>query len=133
MNSEADRFWKDIAPKYRAHHGLCPMTPEEADAGFDDAPAIPISDSEIKAMVDAATSGSLPAWTPDLVRWQPDAYTQYVREDMLAMFREEGEASEETDAIEEELRKRMLNDERPEEQDGLDGGTTPPGQSGPDS
>ncbi|MCC7336728.1 MAG: hypothetical protein IT422_16680 [Pirellulaceae bacterium] len=127
MNSEADRFWNDMAPKYRAHRGLCPMTPEEADAEYDGATAIPISDSDIKAIVDAATSGNLPAWTPDQEHWQSDLDTQTVEEEMLVMFREEGETSEETDAIEEELRKRMLNDERPEEQDGLDGGTPPPG------
>ena len=55
MTSEDDRFWDDIAPKYRALRGLCPMTPEEADAEHDNTPAIPLSESEIQAMVDAAT------------------------------------------------------------------------------
>lgn len=40
MTSDADRFWNDIAPKYRALRGLCPMTPEEADAEFDNAPPL---------------------------------------------------------------------------------------------
>ena len=133
MTSEADRFWDDMAPKYRAFHGLCPMTQEEADSEFERAPAIPISESEIGAMVDAATSGNVPTWIPDVTEWRPDMDTQPVEEEMLAMFREEGEADEETDTIEVELRKRMLSDEGAEEQNGLDGGTTPPGQSGPDS
>jgi hypothetical protein len=60
MTSEADRFWNDIAPKYRAIRGLCPVTPEEADAEYDNTPKIPLSESEIQAMVDAATSGQPP-------------------------------------------------------------------------
>ena len=32
------------------------MTPEEADKAYDDAPAIPISDSEIDRLVEAVTS-----------------------------------------------------------------------------
>lgn len=132
MSSEADRFWDDVAPKYRALRGLCPMTPEEADTEYDNVAAIPMSESEIRAMVDAATSGEAPAWNLDVTEWSPDMDTQSVEEEMLAMYREEGEADVETDAIEEELRKRMLSDEAAEEQDGLDGGTTPPGQSRPD-
>ena len=131
MTSDADRFWNDIAPKYRALRGLCPMTPEEADAEFDNAPPVPLSESEIKAMVDAAISGAAPSWQADAGEWSPDMDTSLVEEEMLAMYREEGETDEETDATEEELRKRMLSDDAADEQDGLDGPATPPGQGGP--
>lgn len=127
MTSEADRFWNDIAPKYRTLRGLCPMTPEEADAEYDNTPAIPLSESEIQTLVDAATSGQPPSWEPEVKEWTPDSDVESVEEEMLTMYREEGETDAETDVIEEELRKRMLSDEPAEEQDGLDGGTTPPG------
>lgn len=132
MTSDADRFWDAIAPKYRALRGLCPMTPEEADAEYDNAPAIPMTETEIQAMVDAAISGQVSSWEPEVKHWTPDSDVESVEEETLAMYREEGEADAETDAIEEELRKRMLNDEPADEQDELDGGTTPPGQSGTD-
>ena len=128
MTSEADRFWNDIAPKYRAVRGLCPMTPEEADAEYDDAPAIPISKSEIQSMMDAAISGQSPSWKPESQDWTPDSDLESVEDEMLAMYREEGETDPVTDALEDELRKRMLSDESTEEQDGLDGGAAPPGQ-----
>lgn len=127
MTSEADRFWNDIAPKYRVLRGLCPMTPEEADAEYANTPAIPLSESEIQAMVDAATSGQPPSWEPEVKEWTPDSDVESVEEEMLALYREEGETDAETDVIEEELRKRMLSDEPAEEQDGLDGPATPPG------
>lgn len=129
MTSEADRFWNDIAPKYRAIRGLCPMTSEDADAEYDNTPAIPLSESEIQAIVDAAISGKASLWEPEIKEWPPDSDLESVEEEMLAMYREKGE----TDSIEEELRKRMLSDEPAEEQDGLDNGTTSSGQSGPDS
>lgn len=128
MTSEADRFWNDIAPKYRALRGLCPMTPEEADVEYDNAPAIAMTESEIQAMIDTAISGQVPSWEPEVKHWTPDSDLESVEEEMLAMYREEGEADAETDATEEELRKRMLSDEQTEEQDGLDGGAAPPEQ-----
>ena len=130
MTSEADRFWNDIAPKYRALRGLCPMTPEEADAEYDSAPAIALTESEIQAMVDAAISGQALSRELEVKHWTPDSDLESVEEEMLAMYREEGEADVETDTIEEELRKRMLSNEPAEEQDGMDGGAAPPEQGG---
>jgi len=132
MTSEADRFWNDIAPKYRALRGLCPMTPEEADAEYDNAPAIPMTESEIQSIVDAAISGQALPREPEVKHWAPDSDLEAVEDEMLAMYREEGEPDAETDAIEEELRKRILSDEPAEEQDGLDGGAAPPEQGRPD-
>jgi hypothetical protein len=117
MTSEANRFWNDIAPKYRALHGLCPMTPEEADVEYDNTPAIPLNESEIQAMIDAAISGQATSWEPKVKHWTPNTDLEAVEEEMLAMYREEGKPDAETDAIEEELRKRMLSDEPTEEQD----------------
>tara|TARA_R110002072_G_scaffold161403_1_gene312934 strand:+ start:40722 stop:41087 length:366 start_codon:yes stop_codon:yes gene_type:complete len=121
MTSDADRFWNDMAPKYRAFHFLCPMTPGEADAEYDDAPQIPMSESDIRRMVDAATSGNVCPWNRDVTEGGLFMDTQSVEEEMLAMYREEGEVDDVTDIIEEELRKGMLRNDDSEEQDGLDG------------
>lgn len=132
MTSDADSFWDEIAPKYRKIKGYCPMTPEEADAAYDAAPEIPMSPEEIERIVDAVVTGEPPDFDPKVPEWSPEAELADVEEDMLAVFREEGEADPETDAKEEELRKRMLNDETTDEQDGLDGGAAPPGDGGKD-
>ncbi|AMV17409.1 hypothetical protein [Planctomyces sp. SH-PL14] len=132
MTSDADSFWNEIAPKYRKLKGYCPMTPEEADAAYDAAPEIPMSPEEIERIVDAVVTGERPEFDPEVREWSPEAELADVEEDMLAVFREEGEADPETDAKEEELRKRMLNDETTDEQDGLDGGAASPGDGGED-
>lgn len=121
MTSNADRFWNDMAPKYRALRSLCPMTPGEADAEYDNAPKIPLGESDIRHMVEAATSGNACPWNRDVTEEGLFMDTQSVEEEMLAMYREEGEVGDVTDIIEEELRKGMLRYDDSEEQDGLDG------------
>lgn len=115
MNSEADRFWDEIVPKYRKLKGLCPMTPQEADAAFDGAPEIPISDDDVQRIVDGVVHDQPPDWQPDSAEWSPDGNLESVDEDMLAVFREEGESDPDTDVKEAELRKRILSDEAPDE------------------
>lgn len=127
MSSDADRLWDEIAPKYRKQKGFCPMTPDEAEAAFDEAPAIPLSKDYIQSVVDSVTAGETPSWDPPDAGWKADAETEQVEEDMLAMYREEGEASAETDVAEQELRERLLNDEADDDEDGLAGGTAAPG------
>lgn len=116
MTSEADKFWDEIAPKYRKLKGFCPMTPDEADIAFDSAPAEPMSPDEIDRIIDAVVTGQTLKWEPESTEWSPDVDLELVEEDMLAVYREEGEADPETDAIEDEMRKKMLEDESPDEQ-----------------
>ena len=127
MNSDADRFWGEIAPQYRKLKGLCPMTYEEADAAFDDAPEISMSDDEVQEIVDAVVRDETADGESGSAEWSPDSSLRSVEEDLLAVFREEGETDPDTDAKEEELRKRMLSDEASGE-DGMDGGAAPSGE-----
>lgn len=132
MTSNADSFWNEIAPKYRKLKGFCPMTPEEADAAYDAAPVVPMTAEEIQRIVDGVVAGETPEWEPEIIEWSPNENLEAVKDEMLAVYREEGEADPETDAKEEELRKRMLNDESTNEQDGVDGGAVPPGEGSED-
>jgi hypothetical protein len=127
MNSDADRFWDEIAPLYRKYKGYRPMTPEEADRAFEDAPEIAMDPEEIQIIVDAVVAGKPPEWESVVTCWSPNGNLDHINEEMLALHREEGDADPETDAAEEELRKGMLNDE-PTDEDGLEGGATLPGE-----
>jgi len=127
MKSDADEFWDDVAGKLRKIKGLCPLTPEEADAAFDDAPEVPMTEDEITSIVDAVTSGELASWEPlPQEDWEPDSTFGEVDESVLEVFRHEGEADAEADAVEKELEDEMLNETK-EDEDGLAGGATPPG------
>ena len=129
MKSDADEFWDAVAGILRKLKGLCPLTPEEADAAFDDAPEIAMTKDEIASIVDAVTSGELASWEPiPKDDWELDTTYQEVNESVLEVFRHEGDADAEADAAEQELEDGMLNDnETKEDEDGMAGGTTPPG------
>lgn len=131
MKSDADKFWDDNVGKIRKAKGLCPLTPEEADAAFDDAPEVPMSADEIASIVDAVTSGELASWEPlPQDDYETDPSFGEVNESVLEVFRHEGEADAEAEAVEKELEDEMLNDnEAEEDEDGLASGAKPPGPS----
>ena len=133
MISEADKFWNEIAPIYRRSERLKPLTAAEADAAYDTTKAIPMSAEEIQYIVDRVTGNDTSRWVTDSIDWTPDEETSQVSEDMYAIHRDEGEPEPETDSKEKELRDRMLNDEPTNQQDGVDGGTTPPEKSSDNS
>ena len=64
MISDDDKFWHDVAGKLRKAKGLCPPSPDEADAAFDEAKEIPLSDDQIKSIVESVTSGDMGAIAP---------------------------------------------------------------------
>jgi hypothetical protein len=53
----ADQFWEDIAGPLRRAMGFAVPTPEEAEAAYQAAPAVPLSASRIKEIVRFATQG----------------------------------------------------------------------------
>ena len=132
MTSDADEFWTEIAPKYRLYKHLCPLTAEEAEAAFDNAPAIAMTAEEIQVIVDGVVADESRDWEPDPQEWYNDERLNQVKDEMFAIHRDEGESDPETDAKEDESRKRMLNDESPNQQNGVDGRTTPSGDGGKD-
>lgn len=127
MSHDAEKRAEEMLHKLRKLKGFCPMTPEEADAAYDAAPADPISDEDIDSIVEFVTSGGKASWEPrpDL-GWTDDVSTSEVDEDALQLHRnrceDEGDTTEE-----DKLREEMLNDE--EDEDGVDGGEEPPSSS----
>ena len=87
---------------------------------------------EIQRIVDGVVGDEIPEWEPETTEWSPDENVDSVKDEMFAVFRDEGEPDPETDAKEEELRNRMMNDEPTDQQNGLDGGATPSGDGGKD-
>lgn len=129
MNSDADRFWDGAVGKIRKAKGLCPLTPDEADAAFDAAPEAPMSADEIAAIVEAVTSGELASWEPiPQEDYGTDPTFEDVNRSVLEVFRHEGESDADAEAVEKKLEDEMLNDHEPEEDEGgLAGGATAPG------
>lgn len=119
MSHDAEKRAEELLHKLRKLKGFCPMTPEEADAAYDAAPADAIPDYEIDSLIDFVTSGGRAAWEPmpDL-GWTEESNSE-VEDDALQLHRKMGE--DEGDTTEEDkLREELLNDE--EDEDGVDGG-----------
>lgn len=132
MSSDADKYWHEIAGKLRKKKGLGPLTPSEAEAAFDAAPEIPLSDDQIQSITDSVSSGELTTWepTPNL-DWTNEVNLEEVEEGVGQLFRNEGDRDPKTDKAEEELRQELLDDDESEDDaDGVDGGAAPPGDCG---
>jgi hypothetical protein len=132
MTRDPDKRLDEMLAKLRKLKGLGPMTPEEADAAFDAAPADPVSKDQIRSIVDSVTSGELAIWqpAPDL-EWTEKIDVDAVKEDAMQLYRNKGDDDEETEATEDELRDELLSDDdESENQDGLDGGAAPPRTGG---
>jgi hypothetical protein len=87
-----------------------------------------MTSDQIRSIVESVTSGELASWepVPDL-NWTNELDLGEVEEDAMQLYRNKGEDDEASDE-EDELRKELLSDgDEPEEQDGMDGGATPPG------
>lgn len=102
------------------------MTPEEADAAYEVAPADPISEDEIDSLFDFVTSGGKASWEPKPdIGWTEEEDLSNVDEDALQLHRNKGE--DDDDSTEEDrLREEMLSDDEEEDGDGVDGGEEPP-------
>ena len=60
MNSDADNTWDRAIRKLRRKQGFSPLTPEEAEAAYEAAPAVPLSAARISEIVKFATGAQEP-------------------------------------------------------------------------
>lgn len=60
MNSDADNTWDRAIRKLRRKQGFSPLTPEEAEAAYEAAPAVPLSAARIREIVKFATGAQEP-------------------------------------------------------------------------
>jgi hypothetical protein len=130
MGHDAEKRAEEMIHKLRKLNGFCPMTPEEADAAYEAAPAVPISEDDIESMIEFVTSGGRASWEPrpDL-GWADDINTSEVEDDALQIHRNQGEDDGDT-TEEDKLREEMLSDDESQDEDGVDGGVEPPADGG---
>jgi hypothetical protein len=71
MNSDADKSWDRAIGKLRRKKGFDPLTPEQAQAAYDAAPAVPLSAARISEIAKFATGAevSVTANSPTLIEW----------------------------------------------------------------
>jgi hypothetical protein len=122
MTEDPDRLWERLAPRYQKYKGLCPMTPEEAEAAYDAAPSAPLPARTIRDMVERITREPEEDLEEEPTAWQDSVE----HGELAAMYREKGDEDPDTDEIEAELRKQMLDGE---DEDGVSGGGPPPSTS----
>lgn len=99
MKSDADKFWDFIVGKLRQQEGVSPMTPEEAEAEFETAPSVPLSEARLDQLFKAVMSKSAAgadrkdAKVPKKARGcqprtaQPSEWKSWVRDFPLAAMR----------------------------------------------
>ena len=116
---------RELMDKLRKVKGLCPLSEEEAEAAYNAAPDEPMTEDEIRSVVETVTSGELASWEPRLdLDWSEEVDLEDVASDAYQLFRNKGEGDAESAAAEEELRREMLDDG--DDENGPAGGTTPP-------
>jgi hypothetical protein len=128
MSQDAEKNTAEMIAKLRKLKGIAPMTPEEADTAYDDAPAEPLSQDRIRSIVESVASGELASWEPlpDL-GWTSELNLEEVEEDAMQLYRNKGEGDEASD-VEDELRRELLDDgDESEESHGMDEGAAPSG------
>jgi len=127
--AEDQKFWRDNAAKLRDLARLRPLTPEEAEEEAKTAPSAHVSEEELLRLIAAASpcEPEAPCESdtdePAGFEWFEDVDTEAVEEGVLQLNRNKGEDDAGTAETEEELRRRMLDDE--EDEDGMEGGADP--------
>ena len=132
MSTNSDKRTEEMLNKLRKLKGFCQLTPEEADAEYEAAPTEPLSDDEIASIVESVISGELASWepVPDL-DWADELNLNEVESDAPQLYRNKGEGDDDATAAEDSLREELLdNGNDTEDEDGMDGGSTPPSSCG---
>lgn len=129
MSTQGDPLRKDLE-RLRRLKGLCPLTPEEADAELAATPDTPLAEDEIERLLSSALTGSLDAEEPvPEQEWSPEGELGGIDEEVLQLNRNAGDEDAEVDQrVDEHLRKAL--GDNGEEDDGRGGRQAPPGTGG---
>jgi hypothetical protein len=112
MSSDADKVFDLVANKLRKKKGLCPPTPEEAAEAFKKTKAIPVSEEEQAAIVDAMLSEDSPIRSGDASEaWSNTPLDQEIDAECQAICRNPGEGDQETDRLEAEIEQQLLDED----------------------
>lgn len=129
MSTESDPLRRDLG-RLRRLKGLCPLTPEEADAELAKTPDDPLSEEEIERLISSATAGALGVGEPFPEReWDPDDELAGIDEEVLQLNRNAGDEDAEVDQlVDEHLRKALGEDGEEDHERGDE--HSPPGNGG---
>ena len=127
--TDPDKYWQSVVDNLRRAQGMCPLTPEEAEAAFDSAPEMPLSRDEIRRMTEAAVSGKPLESIPNSETHEWDAKSVGIDEENLQLCRNEGDPDEDTSSRENELEDKLLDDNEPKE-GGMEENSEPPDRGG---
>ena len=111
MSSDADKVFDLVANKLRKKKGLCPPTPEEAAEAFRKAKAIPLTQEEQDAIVQAMLSEEWPARRTEEDIWQNQPVDTEIDAESRALCRNAGDGDEESDRLEAQMDKELLEED----------------------
>lgn len=115
MSDDAKK-WSWVVARLQRALGFALPTIGEAEADMAEAEEVPMSDGEIRRIVEAATATDAPTPVdpePDY-EWTSEFTSEGVEEDMLVLNREAGEEDPEVTQRIEQLRKEALSDDEKE-------------------
>ena len=121
MSTESDPLKRDLE-RLRRMKGLCPLTPEEADAELAATPDTPLSEDEIERLLLSATAGEAGIEEPFPEReWVPDREMEGIDEEVLQLNRNAGDEDAEVDQLVDEHLRKALGDDGEEDHERGDG------------
>lgn len=113
-----DKFWNDVSERVRKAKGLHPLTPQEAEKAYAEAPESRLSQDEIEAIVSGVAAGkkerNRPVESDEWLGVESEEVAE-VAEDVLVLNRKPGESDPETEELLEELRRKALSEDDGEE------------------
>lgn len=125
MSTESDPLRRDLE-RLRRTKGLCPLTPEEADAALAATPDTPLTEAEIERLLSSATAGEAGVAEPLPERaWDPDKEMASIDEDVLQLNRNAGAEDAEVDQLVDEHFRKALGDDGEEDDERGDGQVSP--------
>ncbi len=114
MDHDANEFWALVSPGLRRHLDLTPPTYEEAEAEYQSAQAIPLTDEEKKLAFLCATTGRQKKGRAKRVlpNWLENVDLSRLTEEMVpALARNAGARDDEVEELLRRLREEALEDE----------------------
>jgi hypothetical protein len=114
MNHDANEFWAQVSPGLRRHLDLTPPTYEEAEAEFQSAQAIPLTEEEKNLAFLCATTGRQEKRRAKRVlpKWLENIDLSRLTEEMVpALARNAGATDDEVEELLRRLRQEALEDE----------------------
>jgi len=130
MPDDIDKFWSDTLKRLRRAIDLHPLCPAESEQEYAAAEPRELPQDKFKEMLGSVVSGR-DDWNEPEPQWTESADTA-VSDREFQFNRNLGDEDPEVDKRVDELRRKELgtDDEAPEDETGVDGGTNPQGKGG---